>query len=51
MHHLTSLWQAIPALAAMLLVLFGGRLLTGATRRQVVKASNKDREGKLSPHR
>ena len=35
----------------MLLVLFGGRLLTGAARRQVVRAASKEREGNLSPHR
>ena len=51
MHHLTSLWQVIPALGTMLLVLFGGRLLTGAARRQVVRAASKEREGNLSPHR
>ncbi len=51
MQHLISLWQAVPALAAMLLVLFGGRLVAGATRRQAVRDSSKGREGKFSPHR
>lgn len=52
MHHLASLWQAVPALAALLLVLFGGRLLAGAaTFHQAVKASSRDRQGKLSARR
>ena len=52
MDHLASLWQAVPALAALLLVLFGGRLLAGAaTFHQAVKASCRDRQGKLSARR
>ena len=49
MQHLISLWQAVPALAAMLLVLFGGRLVAGATRRQAVRDSSKGREGEILP--
>ena len=52
MHHLASLWQAVPALAALLLVLFGGRLLAGAaTFREAVRASSRDRQRKLFARR
>jgi uncharacterized integral membrane protein len=49
---LASLWQTVPAIAAMLLVLFGGRLLAGAvTFRQAMKVSSRDRQRKLSARR
>jgi len=52
MQHLGSLWQIVPAIAAMLLVLFGGRLLAAAaTFRQGAKGSSRERQRNLSTRR